>query len=91
MSVLVISTTLAAGTFTISRLQQANTALSKQQQQLQQQVATEMAPWALAQRASQLGMTPAPSMRFLNAGTGKLTTVSPPAKSAAGNPAGGTP
>ena len=53
---LVISTTLAAGSFQITNLQQRNQALSKQQQQLQQQVAQDQAPGVIAQRAEQLGM-----------------------------------
>ena len=71
---LVISTTLAAGSFQITNLQQQNQALSKQQQQLQQQVAQDQAPSVIAQRAEQLGMQPAGQLQFLNVKTGQLSS-----------------
>ena len=71
---LVISTTLAAGSFQITNLQQQNQALSKQQQQLQQQVAQDQAPGVIAQRAEQLGMQPAGQLQFLNVKTGQLSS-----------------
>ena len=71
---LVISTTLAAGSFQITNLQQQNQALSKQQQQLQQQVAQDQAPGVIAQRAEQLGMKPAGQLQFLNVKTGQLSS-----------------
>jgi cell division protein FtsB len=71
---LVISTTLAAGSFHISRLQQQNQALVKQQQALQQQVAQDQAPSVIAQRAEQLGMRPVGQIQFLNVKTGKISS-----------------
>jgi cell division protein FtsB len=71
---LVISTTLAAGSFRISRLQQQNQALVKQQQALQQQVAQDQAPSVIAQRAEQLGMRPVGQIQFLNVKTGKISS-----------------
>src|SRR5579875_501438 len=72
--VLVISTTLAAGSFRITSLQQQDQALAKEQQQLQQQVAQDQAPSVIAQRAEQLGMRPVNQLRFLNVKTGKIST-----------------
>ena len=71
---LVISTTLAAGSFRISNLQQQNQALVKQQQALQQQVAQDQAPSVIAQRAEQLGMRPVGQIQFLNVKTGRISS-----------------
>jgi len=71
---LVISTTLAAGSFRITNLQQQDQALVKQQQQLQQQVSQDQAPSVIAQRAEQLGMRPVGQLQFLNVKTGKISS-----------------
>jgi len=71
---LVISTTLAAGSFRITNLQQQDQALVKQQQQLQQQVAQEQAPSVIAQQAERLGMRPVGQLQFLNVETGKISS-----------------
>jgi hypothetical protein len=71
---LVISTTLAAGSFQITSLQQQNQAMAKQQQQLQQEVAQDQAPSVIAQRAEQLGMQPAGQLQFLNVKTGQISS-----------------
>ena len=71
---LVISTTLAAGSFRISNLQQQNQALVKQQQALQQQVAQDQAPSVIALRAEQLGMRPVGQIQFLNVKTGRISS-----------------
>jgi hypothetical protein len=88
---LVISTTLAAGSFRITSLQQANQALAKQQQQLQQQVAEEQAPGVLAQRAEQLGMRPVSELQFLNVKTGRISSDAPTGAAAAIQVPGYTP
>jgi hypothetical protein len=71
---LVISTTLAAGSFQITRLQQADTALARQRQLLQEQVATAQSAQVIQSRALQLGMRPTGELRFLNLRTGKIET-----------------
>ena len=71
---LVISTTLAAGSYQISRLQQANEALARQRQVLQDQVATAQSAQSIQQLALGLGMRPAAKLRFLNLKTGKIQT-----------------
>jgi len=70
---LMISTTLAEGSFRITQLRQADNALAKQQEQLQQQVASEQAPAMIAQRAEQLGMRPSGTLRFINLRTGRIS------------------
>jgi cell division protein FtsB len=71
---LVISTTLAAGSFQISSLQKQNQSLAKQQQQLQQQVAQDQAPSVIAQRAEKLGLQPVKQLEFLNVKTGQFSS-----------------
>ena len=89
--ILVISTTLAAGAFQISNLQQANSALTRQQEQLQQQVASEQAPATIAQRARQLGMKPATALRFIDLRTGRVVTGAPAGGAAGARAPGNTP
>jgi len=71
---LVISTTLAEGSFQITRLQQSNDALARQRQMLQEQVAAAQSAQMIQQRALKLGMRPAGELRFLNLKTGKVQT-----------------
>jgi Na+-transporting NADH:ubiquinone oxidoreductase subunit NqrC len=88
---LIISTTLAAGSYRITNLQQANQALAKQQQLLQQQVAEDQAPSVLAQRAEQLGMRPVSKLWFLNVKTGRISSDAPAGATAAVHVPGYTP
>jgi hypothetical protein len=71
---LVISTTLAEGSFQITRLQQANTSLAKQRQLLAEQVAAAQSAQVIQERALQLGMRPVGQVRFLNLKNGKIQT-----------------
>jgi hypothetical protein len=71
VSALVISTTLAAGSFEITRLQESTSTLTKQQQALEQQVAQAKSAEVIAERASELGMRPAGLIQFINLKTGK--------------------
>jgi len=72
VSLLVISTTLAEGSYRITSLQQQNANLAKQQQLLTQQVAQATSPTQIAQEAEQLGMRPDPALQFINLKTGKI-------------------
>ena len=74
ISALVISTTLAAGSYQISKLQQTTDALARQRQMLQEQVAQAQSAQVIQQRAQQLGMREAGQLRFLNLKTGKVQT-----------------
>jgi Na+-transporting NADH:ubiquinone oxidoreductase subunit NqrC len=74
VSLLVISTTLAEGSYRIASLQQQNASLAKQQQLLAQQVAQASSPAQIAQEAEQFGMRPDPVLQFINLKTGKVVT-----------------
>jgi Tfp pilus assembly protein PilN len=89
--ILVISTTLAAGSFRIPTLEKENAALAKQQQQLQQQVSQDQAPSVIAQRAEQLGMKPVLQLEFLNIKTGKVSSNAATGATAQINVPGYTP
>ena len=71
---LVISTTLAQGSYQITKLQQTNGALARQRQMLQEQVAQAQSSQVIQQRAEQLGMREVGEIRFLDLKTGKVTT-----------------
>ena len=68
---LVINTTLAAGAFRISALQQGNAQTSQRVEELQQQVATEESPSSIEQRALKLGLRMQPVLDFLDLRTGR--------------------
>jgi hypothetical protein len=79
---LLLNTVLAAGTFQMTSLQQANANLALQQQELEQQIALAESPAALAQRARQLGMLPVRQPLFVNPASGRI--YGRPAGTAAG-------
>jgi hypothetical protein len=72
VSLLVISTTLAQGSYRITSLQQQNANLAKQEQLLAQQVAQASSPAQIAQKAEEFGMRPNPALQFINLKTGKV-------------------
>jgi hypothetical protein len=72
ISLLVISTTLAEGSYQITNLQQQNANLAKQEQLLTQQVAQASSPTQIAQEAEAFGMRPNPYLQFINLKTGKV-------------------
>jgi hypothetical protein len=74
VSALVISTTLAQGSFRISQLQQQDNALARQRQALMAQVARARSATVIEQRAYQLGMRPAGGVRFIDLRDGKVKT-----------------
>jgi hypothetical protein len=74
VSLLVISTTLAQGSFQITSLQQQNSSLARQEQLLTQEVAQASSPAQIAQEAEMLGMRPDPNLRFINLKTGKAVS-----------------
>ncbi|HEY5015509.1 MAG TPA: hypothetical protein VII59_01880 [Streptosporangiaceae bacterium] len=74
VSALVISTTLAAGSFEISKLQNSTINQARQLQSLQEQVAQAQSAQQIATRATELGMRPVGELRFVDLKTGKLTT-----------------
>ena len=74
VSALVISTTLAQGSFQISQLQQQDSVLARQRQALEAQVAQARSATVIEQRAYQLGMRPVDVVRFLDLRDGKVKT-----------------
>jgi hypothetical protein len=91
VSLLVISTTLAQGSFHITNLQQQNANLARQKQILTNEVAQAENPAVIAQKAKQLGMRPNPHLCFIDPKTGKIVTGKPSRADAAINVPGYTP
>jgi hypothetical protein len=77
ISALVISTTLAEGSFKISKLQDSTSALARQRQALEDQVAQAQSAQVIEQRAAQLGMRRTGELMFVNLKTGKVTNDGP--------------
>jgi hypothetical protein len=77
VSALVISTTLAEGSFQISKLQDSTSSLARQRQTLEEQVAQAQSAPVIEQRASQLGMRRPGELLFLDLKTGKTTNDGP--------------
>jgi hypothetical protein len=91
VSLLMISTTLAEGSFRITNLQQQNTNLARQEQLLTQQVAQAESPAEIAQEAEQYGMQQDPNLKFINLKTGKIVTGKVPSADAQINVPGYSP
>ena len=77
VSALVISTTLAEGSFQITKLQESTSALAKQSQTLEEQVAQDQSAQVIEERAAQLGMRRPGELLFLDLKTGKTTNDGP--------------
>jgi cell division protein FtsB len=77
VSALVISTTLAQGSFQINKLQDSTSALARQRQTLEEQVAQAQSAQVIEQRASKLGMRRPGELLFLDLKTGKTTNDGP--------------
>jgi hypothetical protein len=91
VSLIVISTTLAAGSFRIDSLKKQNASLAQQQQTLANQVAQESSQAEIAREARQLGMRQNPYLRFIDLKTGKIVTGKVSKSDAAINVPGFTP
>jgi Na+-transporting NADH:ubiquinone oxidoreductase subunit NqrC len=74
VSLLVISTTLAQGTFQVASLQQQNANLTRQEQTLTNAVAQAANPAVIAKEAEQFGMRQDPDLRFINLKNGKIVS-----------------
>ena len=77
ISALVISTTLAEGSFQITKLQDSTTALMRQRQVLQEQVAQAESPATIEQKAAKLGLRRTPELRFVDLQDGKTANDGP--------------
>jgi hypothetical protein len=91
VTLLVISTTLAEGSFQISNLQQQNANLARQQQVLTEAVAQAQSPAQIAQEAAGFGLRQDPYLRFIDLKTGKIVTGKVPKSDAEINVPGYTP
>ena len=74
VSALVISTTLAEGSYQITRLQQSTGDLARQRQILEDQVAQAQSAQVIESRALKLGMRTQGQLRFVNLKTGKTSS-----------------
>src|SRR5262245_63300268 len=74
LSLLLINTVLAAGSFRITALQQGNVTLLQHEKTLQAQIAAQESPSSLARRAHRLGMVEPPLIHFLNLTTGRVAS-----------------
>jgi hypothetical protein len=74
VSALLISTTLAEGSFQITRLQNSTNALFKQRQVLQEEVAQAQSAQVIQSRALKLGMRTQGQLRFIDLKTGKTSS-----------------
>ncbi|MGE5137752.1 MAG: septum formation initiator family protein, partial [Gemmatimonadota bacterium] len=72
ISLLLINTVLATGSYQITALQRANVQLAQQRQALQAQIASEQTPAVLYRRARQLGMVAPPLTHFLDLRKGRI-------------------
>lgn len=86
VSALVISTTLAEGSFQINKLQDSTSSLARQRQTLEAQVAQSQSSQVIEQRASQLGMRRQGELRFIDLKNGKITDDGPTWSGAANAP-----
>lgn len=91
VSLLVISTTLAQGTFQVTSLQEQNASLARQEQTLTSQVAQAANPAVIAREAEQLGMRPNPYLGFIDLKSGKIVVGQPSPAEAAISVPGYTP
>lgn len=79
VSVLLLNTSLAKGSFVLNDLQDTSHALADEQAALTHAVSAQSAPAQLAQKALKLGMVPASSPAFLRLSDGKILGVAQPA------------
>ena len=77
VSALVISTTLAEGSFQINKLQDSTSSLARQRQTLEEQVAQGQSAQVIQQQAIKLGMVRPQGVQFINLKTGKTDNDGP--------------
>ncbi len=79
MALLLLNTLLAQDSFALHALQKQTASLSDTEQALAQEVARAQTPQSLAQRATGLGMVPAPNPVFRAGPDGQILGVATPA------------
>lgn len=75
VSLLMLNTAMAEGSFTLDRLQNTSGELADTQDALTQAIDAQRSPGNLASRATKLGMVPADSAAFLRLSDGKVLGV----------------
>lgn len=80
LTLLLINTALAQGSFRLHDLQATSSQLADEQQALQEAIDTAAAPQELAQQARRLGMVPSESTAFVRLSDGTVLGVAEPAK-----------
>jgi hypothetical protein len=86
ISALVISTTLAEGSFQITKLQDSTSSLARQRQTLEEEVAQAQSSPQIYQRAIKLGMRRPGELEFIDLKTGKTANDGPTWSGAANAP-----
>lgn len=84
VSLLLLNTILAQGSFTLDSLEQRHDRLVQRVDVLEREVAHRSSPASLAQKARSLGMVPTEKTRFVDAQTGAVHAPAGPASSAGG-------
>ena len=79
LSILILNTSRAKGTFELRQLQAASDELTDTQEALEHAISAQSAAGALAQRARRLGMVPNESAAFLRLSDGRILGVAKPA------------
>jgi cell division protein FtsB len=74
LCLLLINTILDTGSYQITQLQQQNVTLAQRTQTLQAQIAHEVSPTVLAERARQLGMREPGLLHFLDLRKGRIAS-----------------
>lgn len=72
VSLLLLNTILAQGSFTLHEVQKRNAALAQQEQALERDVALQDSPEVLAKKARALGMVPSGDPAFLDTRNGRV-------------------
>ena len=72
LSLLIINTTLAAGSYQISSLQKSEAAQNQQVATLNQEVAADRSAGVIERRALQLGMVQPPLSNYIDLKTGRI-------------------
>ncbi|HEV7147047.1 MAG TPA: hypothetical protein VGN48_08635 [Pedococcus sp.] len=84
VSLLMLNTAMAEGSFTLNSLQKTSGELTDTQDALTQSLDAQRSPANLATRATRLGMVPADSAAFLRLSDGKVLGVASAAKAGSG-------
>jgi hypothetical protein len=72
VGLLVLTVSLGRGAYEMGELRRTTTQLAEQRQALEEQIAAEQAPQALAARARALGMVPAPNVAMIRSSDGAV-------------------